>query len=190
MQIYAVVYVDDGRFLVFKKRDKGYFFFKNGEGSLVRGGQRLNGAGDWALPGGAREGRESIGDGAEREFHEETAIHLPAATSEHEFSDQYGAGYFQVDGTTFGNLLRDIGSTNLPAGNSAATEVGNGTITRYDQIHQRYSASPLDNELASVEAWNVTNGGNWGTIQSWERNRALNWYYAILKYLKEDILGV
>lgn len=192
MQVYAVLYDRSGRFLLGRKPDKGYYFYnpRTGQGKLVPQGQRLNGAGNWALPGGELGQDEQVARGARREFFEETGEDIvPSRTTERRFDhDTYAAAYFEVSSDTFDNLANAVRDVNLPAGLAAAGKVISGEITSYDQIGRQFPAAPRDNELELAQVWNVNDPGNWMTIQSWRNDRVIGWYYEILAYLKNSVL--
>lgn len=190
MQVYAVVYADSGEFLLGLKLAKGYFFYKpKTGGDIVPDGHGLNGGGKYALPGGKKEGGESIEDAARREFHEETAIDIGSVSgAEHRFTAQFGAGYFEVPAKQLPTMCTQIADTNLLEAQYAATDIEHGGITSYDQIHKRYNNCPLDNELVSVSVWDVDDDANWETIEGWQTDHDLDWFYEILAYLKHSVL--
>ncbi|WP_431825153.1 NUDIX hydrolase [Burkholderia sp. F1] len=191
MQVYAVLYTGTGRFLLGWKLKKGYFFYNSAThaGSIVRNGQALNGADNYALPGGRREGSEAIRAGAAREFQEETAVGVggyPAV--DHSFGNDFGAGYFKVSDTQLDTIYRQIRNVNLVAAANASLEVEHGQITQYSQIHQRYPNSPQDNELETVYVWSAHDQANWNTVLSWQGSNTLGWYYDILIYWRNSVL--
>lgn len=190
MQVYAVVYANSGKFLLGLKLKKGYFFYKPGTGGdIVPHGQALNGGGKPALPGGKKESSESIEDAARREFHEETAIDIGSVSGlEHQFTGQYGAGYFEVSAEQLQSICKQITDTNLLEAQYAAAGIEHLEITSYSQIHSRYQHCPLDNELESVSVWNVNDEANWETIESWQSDQDLDWFYGILAHLKQSVL--
>ncbi|MDO1529819.1 NUDIX domain-containing protein [Fulvimonas sp. R45] len=188
MQVYACVYTANGDFLLGTKPALGYYF-SSGGGSLHPNGQPLNGGGRYALPGGRRERGESTRDGAAREWQEETACPMSInQASSHEWGTAYGAGYFrQPDGDLQG-MLDLITNDVLPAAALAVRDITNGTITAYPQIFALFPDAPADNELAAMTLWNVVT--DWARIQQWDGDPTIGWYYNILKYLREDILGI
>lgn len=187
-----MLYDARGRFLIGRKLDKGYFFYNPQTGGrLVPRGQELKGAGKWALPGGKLESSESVTDGARREFFEETAARIgrDLSADEHRFNG-YTAVYFKMDGADLDEIAGRIIGTNLPAGLQAGDGVKDGSITSYPQIALQFPNSPRDNELQLAEVWNVNDPHDWSTIQSWNGDPVIGWYYEILRYLKDNILSL
>ncbi|NET51447.1 MAG: NUDIX domain-containing protein, partial [Merismopedia sp. SIO2A8] len=173
MQVYAVYYELSGRFLLGRKLTKGYYFYDSSKnkGEIVQKGQTLNGGGKYALPGGEREGTESITTAAKREFNEETAAVInEIRTKEKTFSNgAYSAAYFEIAKETFNKTAVDIIDTNLPQGLKAKDEIVKGDITAYNQIHQKYPKAPKDNELEVAYIWDVTEPEDWTRISEWKK---------------------
>ncbi|KSR37758.1 NUDIX hydrolase [Pseudomonas aeruginosa] len=191
MQVYAVVYTSSGRFLLFWKLAKGYFFFdaKTGKGKIVKGGANLNGGNDYALPGGRREESETVAAGAAREFLEETAADVRGLpVQEKTFGRDFCAGYFRIEEKEIEGLLARIQDPNLVSAMNASIDIEHGSITRYAQIHTRYPSAPRDNELETGYLWSVHDEANWEVVLSWKNSPALGWYFDILDYLKTSIL--
>lgn len=191
MQVYAVIYVDNGDFLLGFKLPKGYFFHdpKNPPGKIYPNGINLNGRNNYTLPGGKQDTGETVTQAAEREFQEETATNIVSSGSiEYQFSISYSAAYFKVNQQYLNDTLNAILTTNLVQAQQAQQEIINRTINKYSEIHIRYPNCPADNELQTVYKWNVKDPGNWKTIESWKNDPTIGWYYDILSYLKNDIL--
>ncbi|NEO99340.1 MAG: NUDIX domain-containing protein [Symploca sp. SIO2E9] len=193
MQVYAVYYEQSGRFLLGSKLKKGYYFYNSstGKGEIKPNGQPLNGGGNFALPGGKREGTEPITTAARREFTEETAaIIKEIETKEQTFSSgAYSAAYFKIADSNFNTTVTNIIKTNLPQGLKARDDIINRTITAYNQIHQKYPQAPQDNELEEAYVWDVTDPEDWAQILKWKDDPVIGWYYEILEYLKLHILN-
>jgi 8-oxo-dGTP pyrophosphatase MutT (NUDIX family) len=182
--VYCVLYDSDRKFLIATKRSKGYFFCSNG--SIVPAGQRLNGGGKPALPGGARAPGEDIRDGAIREFREETRVEIQGA--EHEWSHNWGryaAGYFRVSPAALAGIQTTV-NTNLGAGNQAALAVEGGQIQDCDALHRTFPLAPDDNELQVVDIWDLNDHTTWNRIQTWDGDRDLGWFYDILDHLRSN----
>ena len=83
MQVYACVFTRIGDFLIGRKPLRGYFF----SDGLQEQGKPLHGGGHVALPGGGNPDGDLIGDGAAREFWEETraSILLQSLVASHRF---------------------------------------------------------------------------------------------------------
>lgn len=207
-QAYAVVYEGQGQFLLARKLAKGYFFHDKG-GRIVKAGQNLNGGGKYALPGGKKEPGASYLDTAEKEFREETGqaltgrydkVALPGAPWDGGLSRDgrthfyYIAAYFKVSPQTLSTLITTITRQNLPASRQVVdaivngTKVNNITIGRYSDIKRAAPLCPEDNELDTVDPWDLL--GRWGTIDTWKTDGDLGWYYTVLKYLKDNILKI
>jgi hypothetical protein len=179
----------------------GYFFESDDGGRVIRNGGTLHGAEKSALPGGDLEGQDPI-DGALREFYEETGDWIISGPDEQGFAlepvmfegstDQgdgkYYGVYFDV-GHALNNVLNRV-NENLRAGASAAVAVQNGRITDYSDLAVRFPNCPPDNELAylkpntnlpATRIWNLQR--DWPTIQGWQSDRDLSWFYYILNNL-------
>jgi len=197
---YAVWYANDGTFVLAWKLEYGYYFSDDG-GHVVPGGQLLNGAWNFALPGGRREGGESWAQTAYREFFEETGYY-PVYVDWYEQAFTvggytFGAGYFQTDAATIGGYLPWINGYTLPIGLQIGQAIINGTITTYPQIAPWVAAPargwtdwPRSNELYEVYPYNIRDPATWAVVQGWQTSPTLSWYYYILAYLRTTILGV
>jgi len=189
--VYAVYYEPSGRFLIGYKLAKGYFFYKSStrKGSLVPAGKALNGGDNWALPGGKREGEETIADAARREFAEETAAQIVSVqTDAHQFSEEFAAAFLRGERTAFNAVAMQIFNTNLPQGLLAKDAVAARKITEYSQIHRHFPNAPRDNELGDAHVWDVNDPDDWSVIAQWKDDPVIGWYYQILFYLKHSIL--
>ncbi|MCW8127573.1 NUDIX hydrolase [Microbulbifer halophilus] len=194
MQVYAVLYTEDGHFMLARKLSKGYFFYDpaKSQGAIVPDGQSLNGGDNYALPGGKRNKGESITGGAAREFYEETGVKISnqsVSVLEHQFSLQFGAGYFLASNDQIKTIHTKIQKTNLVAATNASVDIEHGSISQYSQIHQRYPDAPADNELEAVYIWSVFDKANWEEIEKWRGSPTLGWYYDILLYLRDQVLS-
>lgn len=186
MQVYACVYATNRDFLLATKPDKGYFFSTHG-GTVVSAGAPLNGGGNYALPGGKLERGETVIAGARREWIEETNSPVVSQRdNERSWGNSYGAGYFRVDGQELERVGRRIDSIVIPAAEGAVEDIIQGRITRYDEIHPMFPEAPADNEIATVQIWNLDT--DWTRIAAWQGHQELGWFYNILKYLKDSIL--
>jgi len=186
MQVYACVYTTNGDFLLATKRERGYFFMKNGVGGIVKNGQVLNGAGRRALPGGKRDPGESTSAGALREWNEETYCDLQTTNTQYKDWKLFGAGYFLQPEDSLAPMVARITKEVLPAANLAAGEIQEGKITEYAEIAGKYPDAPADNELADMEIWNLDT--DWTRIETWKNHPDIGWYYDVLHYLKTTIL--
>jgi ADP-ribose pyrophosphatase YjhB (NUDIX family) len=187
-QIYAIVHDGAGNFLIAKKNVLGYFFHDpGGGGTIVPKGQKLNGAGDWAFPGGALQG-DGVDQTARNEFKEECALEVP--TDERK-PDRYSGSdgkwtyygvYFDVGGK-LDTLNADV-NEHLKIGTKAAGAVMAGKYRKeqYTELMRTFPGSPVDNELASTEVWNLVE--KWTEIASWKDDRKKGWYYCILDNLR------
>ncbi|MFP4599385.1 MAG: NUDIX hydrolase [Persicimonas sp.] len=192
--VYAVVHDGTGKFLLAHKNQKGFFFFNDREqrGKIVPGGQVLHGAGDYALPGGARGQNESVVAGAKREFAEETNFDISGlqATPNYFTGTQGRNTYYGVYVQASG--LSDICTpvqAHLDAGTQAALAVQAGTYGKgdYDRMRREHPGCPKDNELDSIDIWDVTNPNNWAQIENFKNSQDTDWFYHILLHLKESL---
>ena len=196
--VYAVVHDGTGRFFIFTKRARAYFFSKKGGGGTVLPqGSEPHGAGDHALPGGALESDDAQDRraGALREFLEETGVDLsnnqwapqawPAPYADQE--GKYYGSYFEFNPQAFDNLSNAI-QGNLHNGDLAAQAVQAGQYWgQYDALRNAFPASPPDNELAANRTWNLSDPGIWDTIQGWESDENKGWFYQFLDNLRTHI---
>lgn len=194
-QVYAVVH-DGASFLLAIKNRDGYFFQDADEpdgGAIVPNGRRLNGGGNFALPGGGLDGHEPA-EGAWHEFLQETGIDLtpyggqlnpPPVRTDHDEERDYWGVFFHVSPDAF-QAIGQHADRNLDAGTAASNAVRAGIYGRgeYGDLRRAFPESPADDELDSISSWNLES--RWEEIQQWERTRDLSWYYHILKYWREQ----
>lgn len=186
VQVYACVYTPNGDFALATKPVKGYFFSTRG-GTVVPAGQVLNGGGNYALPGGKLDTGEGVTTGATREWREETNTAVqPQATNEKSWGRQYGAGYFRVSVQELERAAQRIDGVVIPAAEGAVDDIIAGRITRYPQVHTMFPEAPADNEIATVQIWNLQT--DWSRIDAWQGHAELGWFYNILNYLRESVL--
>ncbi|MBS1665475.1 MAG: NUDIX domain-containing protein [Bacteroidetes bacterium] len=195
-QVYAVVYNGRGNFMIAFKNLRGYFFHNpNGAGgSIIPAGQPLNGANNWAFPGGALDGppysNARVIAGAIRELQEETGIEVgtghctPAIFG----GGAYYAVYFLVADTFIATLQE--ARSRLDAGVNAVAAIRAGTYTRNDQYDDLMAAfnCPQDNELSNIFTWNLFD--DWNEIERLRNDPATDWYYAILLNLRNQLFRV
>lgn len=189
---YAVVHNGIGDFLIFSKNNKGYFFHRRGGGgSIIVDGKVLNGAGDYAFPGGKPDDQGDVIDGAIEEMRDETRINLAGYRNEPDWyyedtaDGEYYGVYFNV-----GNDLDDIAAEALAylrAGEQAAQAVidGHYVAGQYGELMDAFPDSPADNELARFVA-------SWNLFDQWDEIEALNapptdWFYNIIINLYEEL---
>ncbi|HEX8172618.1 MAG TPA: NUDIX domain-containing protein [Thermoanaerobaculia bacterium] len=192
-QSYAVFYEQTGEFLLAWKLQTGYYFSDNG-GAIVPKGKRLNGADNYALPGGRVEHRETILQAAAREFFEETGYQLRYTASQEQSFGPYGAGYFLAQPGDVATYVHYITTVSLPASVQIANAIRGRVIRSYGDIagwvaQNGYTDWPRSNELAWVNSPNITDPSVWQMVQSWNHD-PLDWYRTILTYLRHDILGI
>lgn len=205
MQVYVVLYSDKGKFLMGRKLPLGYFFHnsKGSGGAVYPQGVVLNGAGKSALPGGKLEGSDLV-KGAQKEFQEECGAKISFSNSDLIIDQEryplkaitpwtpgsdagYYAVYFKVDDTDLGQIGYIIQETNLLEARQAVAEIGRGEITDYASIATKYPYCPVDNELDSVEIWNLETNAE--QIVALKEDEDTDWYFAILEQLQK-IVGI
>lgn len=186
MQVYACVYATNRDFALATKPEKGYYFSTRG-GSVVPAGQKLNGGGNYALPGGKLDPGEAVLDGARREWVEETNSAVNSHRDDHNsWGTAYGAGYFHVSAQELERATQRIDGVVIPEAEGAVEEIIQRRITRYDQIRPMFPEAPADNEISTVQIWNLDT--DWTRIAAWQGHAELGWFYNILKYLRDTIL--
>ena len=161
-QVYAVIYDEQGNFLVAKKNANGYFSNTN-NGSIVKEGQPITGAEGYCFPGGKLEGADRVA-GALREFLEDTNVSLnptvftPTPSSSYNSDGDYHGVYFKTPKDKTLYQLSDIAgfvNQTLKMGADAAQDIQGSFDGDYDALMQKYPYCPGDNELASCEVVNV-----------------------------------
>ena len=201
MQVYAVLYSGGGNFLMGRKPARGYFFHDSSDGKIIQNGVPLNGANKPALPGGKLEG-EDIVAGAQKEFQEECGAKISFSVSELIINGQnyqleatyswvsgctkYCAAFFKFADEDLGKIVNFI-NFNLRQAGEAANRIVKGEITAYGNIFKDYPCCPPDNELDTAEIWNLK--GNKEEIDKLEKDNATGWFYEILMYLKQKLIG-
>ena len=188
--VYAIVYDDSENFASFVKNTKGYFFSdpaNPGSGSVnANPSGNLHGAGKFAFPGGGLKSGEDEFTGAIREFLEETNYDLTSKYTD-SFSLKRLSGSHTYYGVYFcvSNLSEIVSTitTNLTAGQNAATDIQSGTITSYGAIYTKYPNCPPDNELATVAAWNLETDEI--KIEQLNNDTDTDWFWDILDYLHD-----
>lgn len=202
MQVYAVLYSGEGNFLMGRKPKLGYFFHDSSDGEIYPKGVSLNGAEKPALPGGKLEG-EDIEAGAQKEFQEECGekisfssssltingqkYELKATDTEKSSCDKYYAAFFKFADKDLKEIFNLILNTNLRQAKNAVEKICNKEITVYKDIIKEYTYCPPDNELDTAEIWNLK--GNKEEIDKLEKDNATGWFYEILMYLKQKLIG-
>ncbi len=190
LKAYACVYsaLSDGTtsVLVCKKREKGYFFrHENGDGVVYVNGTALPGAGGDCLPGGWLRHHESLGVGAAREWLEATNYGpLPQNARTQSWGAAYGAAYFRAEPNRLEEICGHLTAESLHQAALAAQGIKARKIKKYSEIKANFPESPANNDIESIEIWNLEE--RWPEIQKWhDPASGLNWYYNILKHLKE-----
>jgi len=194
MQVYTVFYVHNAsgaKFLVFRKRAKGYFFDKK----LVPGGQNINGGGKFAFAGGKREQADNAKDNAIatagiRELYEETGVDLRGEEGsffvnkhpKHSFvMANLEDGEIKIDGTTGQQaltLLMTKINMNLAQGTLAAEGVKDNSLGTWDAVTMAHPNCPESNELESAEIWNTVD--QLELLKAWHKDNATNWFGAFV----------
>jgi 8-oxo-dGTP pyrophosphatase MutT (NUDIX family) len=186
VQVYACVYATNHDFVLATKPVNGYYFSTDG-GTVVPAGQKLNGGGNYALPGGRLNRGEAVIDGARREWNEETNSPVNShPDNQQSWGTSYGAGYFRVSTQEFERVAQRTDRVVIPAAEGAVNEIIQGRITRYAQIHPMFPEAPADNEIETVQIWNLDT--DWTRITAWQGHAELGWFYNILEYLRDSIL--
>ena len=192
--VYAVVHDGTGKFLLARKNQEGFFFFdhRKHRGEIVPNGKELHGAGDYALPGGGYNSNESVVAGAMREFNEETNFDISGLqvtpnyfTGTHGKYTYYGV---YVEAANLSDICTPI-QGHLDAGTQAAEAVLTGQYRRgdYDQMRQDHPGCPLDNELDSIDIWDVTDPNDWAEIEDFRNRQDTDWFYHILRHLRDSL---
>ncbi len=197
-QVYAIVHDGKGNILIATKNKKGYFFSTDGgrtNGAIIPSGQKLNGGGKEAFPGGGLKG--DLVEGAALEFWEETNVDIsdfdpditpkPFHGVESRNLDYYGV-YFLVSTEQLLELCQIVDGA-LLHGKAAAQAVSNGTYKKgeYKQLMADYPKSPIDNELETAAVWDIKKPGVWAQIQKWKGTKDQGWFYNILLNLRSQL---
>lgn len=196
VQVYAVVYAQTGEFLIGTKNINAYFFSPN---AIFPKGKAVNGAGKWCLPGGKMErGDDNATSAALREFVEETGIAIELEDIEHTsvmlWERKYYGAYFRLPLDKIRELQSNA-AVAIANGNQIAAAVRTSTIRSYGQIKDWAQSAgrtpyPVDNELATLEIWNLYEPVVWETIEGWNTpSSGLDWYYEVLSCLKNTVIG-
>lgn len=198
IQVYAVVYCGS-QCLVAVKCDAGYFFHKSsGGGVIIPEGEELNGAGNYALPGGrldVEEGKNAK-DGALKEFFEETDIDLAGRYKnfsvtmfEHSAKQAYCGVYFELEPLQF-QAVASGAVNNLVVGYEAVQSILKGQFgaDQYGLLRTTFQGCPMDNELATIQIWDINDSNEWAEISRWKGSLTLGWYYNILEYFKDNLI--
>jgi 8-oxo-dGTP pyrophosphatase MutT (NUDIX family) len=201
---YAVLYDEEGWFIIAKKRTEGFYFGNGRKGDAYHKGIRItNGPGQYALPGGGIHKNEGAAAAAEREFIEETGVNLPAhkLIKAQSFSDRgsFTGAYFKANNkndvartgaTIYGTSLKNAEKLIIEIKeNKWEGEIGYSNTVSY-AVRNNLIPWPYDNELEHVAVWNITLADNWNTIKSWKGRDDIGWYYIVLKYLRVDLFGL
>lgn len=190
-QTYAVVYVENGDFIIAKKNELGYFFQSQTGGDIYPNGFPIrNGPGLSALPGGSFPNGTDPAIGAGNEFWEETGVQLRSfeqKVQSVQFLDRghyYYGVYYKLSQNDFFSVFNHASNSIQIANQLVASDIQTGIITNYSQISRLYPRCPLDNELASCQIWNLYR--DWSEIQALNYNQSTNWFFEILDYLKNN----
>lgn len=184
-QVYAIIHDGKGNFLIAVKNEFGYFFHSGKDGGkIIPNGQKLNGGGLPAFPGGKLEEKEAL-KGALKELLEETNIKDFEYKEDPKIFDgtMYYGVYLNV-GDQIDKLLEII-NHNLVQGRAAATAIQKKEITSYSQIFDKYHNCPLDNELNIIMKWNFISDKE--KINHLKNNPATDWFYYIIEHLEENL---
>jgi 8-oxo-dGTP pyrophosphatase MutT (NUDIX family) len=192
-QTYAVVYDQSKNFFIAIKNTVSFFYHSTTGGQIFppNGTPITHGPGEAALPGGGLTSTDPA-IGAANEFQEETGVELRSFDGKltpkewHDGKDktEYYGVYFQFSNTVF-NQISSTAIANLKTGVDAAADIKNKKITSYQDIFKKYPHCPQDNELARGEVWNLDR--DWSKIQALNNSQNTNWFYVILKNLKDQI---
>jgi hypothetical protein len=200
MQVYTMMFSANGDFMIFWKREKGFFYHGKDGGAIIKSGQPIPyGANHFALPGGKMESDDITIEGR-KEFMEECGAKICFGDTvlkingqeypicnEHtyQFSTDYSAYYVKLSNTNLKELFSILSDTNFPQSINAVGDIKQGVITTYDAIFERYPYCPADNELDYVWLWNI--------LQNQDAINQLNkeptdWFYNIIMYLKQNFI--
>lgn len=189
MQVYAIVYCSEtNEVLVFKKKQKGYFFkrtlINDGNGiSLIK-----NGGGKYCFPGGRLETTDgSHRDGAVREFKEETGVTLANASSVLELkTSEYTGFVFCFRREQFQNIFTKA-FVNIKKKETLLlrhrVQPGN-RLTALPQEISNGSIPIQDDELESAKRRKIENCMGYGIFQ--KNNEATGWFYDMCSRLMTD----
>jgi len=195
---YAVVYAEDGTFLLAWKPYLGYFFGNGKTGEVVPAGRELDGKVNYAFPGSARSSPETVTAAARRAFQEQTGQPMPAtvATTEHEFAASYAAAYFCLaDGTAVRDCSDACNTVSLAHSVPITSAIISGKVKRYQDIAGYAAAHALvpwayDNQLQETWSRNLLDAETWNWIQTWQSPLSgLEHAFAVMRYLRETILA-
>lgn len=103
-------------------------------------------------------------------------------------NDKYYALYLEFSTANLNEIETIILDTNLEDTSNAVADIIDGNLGSYEGIFNLYPFCPLDNELATIQRWQVQNQIN--EIRLLNQNNATNWYYNIIVYLANTMLNL
>lgn len=200
-----------------KRNEAFFFHGNNGSPGAIfppNGTPITNGPGLFAFPGGSLNNNEPPLQGCTREFKEEcghniTFRYLPLnqpqslATlnnlsingtpyeilySEMDTQNpQYLTLYVEFSTSDLREIQDLIMNTNLSQANQVRSDIRYNEIRTYNDIFMAYPYCPDDDELGTVQLWQVQREIN--EIRQLAQNTATDWYFQMIVYLANTILN-
>lgn len=212
MQCYIILYSHEGYFIIFEKREEGFFFqgvIYPPNGILI---PIANGAGLYAFPGGALNVGEQPFEGCLREFTEECGADIVFGYG-HQAPSLLTLTTLTINGSIYNILSNDLNTVtgnyhtlylqfntddlrqiqnivlnNIEQANQVRRDIHYNEIRNYNQIFIGYPFCPLDDELGNSQLWQVQREIN--EIRLLRQSQYTNWYYDMIVYLANTILNL
>jgi ADP-ribose pyrophosphatase YjhB (NUDIX family) len=195
---YAVMYADDGTFLLGWKPVLGFYAGNGKSGNIWVGGHTLDGGANYALPGSPMGGGETIEAAAARGFTQQTGQQPPATRSiaTQALSDACAAAYFRLaDAAAVRDLDKACNTASLPNGARVATAVKTKVVKSYADIEAKAKKEgwlpwPYDDQLQETSCRNILAPETWNWVCTWrEPASGLDAFYPVLAYLHDTLLA-
>jgi 8-oxo-dGTP pyrophosphatase MutT (NUDIX family) len=189
--VYAVVYSKAaGKCLVFKKKEKGYYFHSKKGFEYKKDGQTLHGGNAYCFPGGGLKAGENHVAGAIREFKEETGVCLIQEAKQSTWvlfnnaPNPYFAIFFGVGKNMFNRIFEQC-RDNLKAKEAWGNPPPQATVEAYVKEARTHNLPYIqDDELELVEAVSVDQLLDKFT----QSDPDTGWFYNIVQHFLMDVI--